>query len=234
MSFGSASVWPAVRIDGVAPDVTSSGALPLVTWLCSLTTSMSCRTSASITFSDDFVRSWLRSRRTVSWFASTSSLPPATKPTTSTRWNGDTSIFGWIGVSIGISYVSGPQASAKAAQQAATNASARLLVLALAGPVIDFLEQLVVLTDLSVVGIQLNRLFVGLSRVVELTLVLVGDCEVVEGRGVGRVELGRALPAINRFAPQAALRHVDAELDLRLRVASCVGERRRRSHGRCA
>ena len=64
---------------------------------------MSGMTSASMTLSDDFVRSWLRSRRTVSWFASTSSLPPATKPATRTRWNGETSIFGWIGVSIGIS-----------------------------------------------------------------------------------------------------------------------------------
>ena len=60
-------------------------------------------TSASITLSDDFVRSWLRSSRTVSWLASTSSLPPATKPATSTRWNGETSSLGWIGVSIGIS-----------------------------------------------------------------------------------------------------------------------------------
>jgi hypothetical protein len=94
MSLGSASVVLDVRIDGVAPDVTSSGALAGVPRLCSLTTSMSCRMSASMTLSDDFVRSWLRSSRTVSWFASTSSLPPATKPTTRTRWNGETSIFG--------------------------------------------------------------------------------------------------------------------------------------------
>ncbi len=102
MSLGSVSVWLDARTDGVVPEVTSSGELAGA-WLCSLATSISVRMSASITFSDDLVRSWLRSSRTVSWFASTSSLPPATKPTTSTRWNGDTSIFGWIGVSIGIS-----------------------------------------------------------------------------------------------------------------------------------
>ena len=56
-----------------------------------------------MTRSDDFDRSWLRSNRTVSWFASTSSVPPATKPAISTRWNDETSSFGWIGVSIGIS-----------------------------------------------------------------------------------------------------------------------------------
>ena len=71
--------------------------------LCSLAMSISGSMSASMTRSDDLVRSWLRSSRTVSWFASTSSLPPATKPATSTRWNGVTSSFGWIGVSIGIS-----------------------------------------------------------------------------------------------------------------------------------
>ena len=51
----------------------------------------------------DFVRSWLRSRRTVSRFASTSSVPPETNPATSTLWNAEMSIFGWMGVSIGIS-----------------------------------------------------------------------------------------------------------------------------------
>ncbi len=56
-----------------------------------------------MTRSDDFERSWLRSSRTVSWFVSTSSVPPATKPAISTRWNAETSSFGWIGVSIGIS-----------------------------------------------------------------------------------------------------------------------------------
>ena len=52
---------------------------------CSAATSVSGSTSASMTRRLDLVRSWLRSRRTVSRFASTSSLPPAMKPATSTR-----------------------------------------------------------------------------------------------------------------------------------------------------
>ena len=51
----------------------------------------------------DLVRNWLRSRRTVSRFASSSSDPPAMKPATRTRWNAVTSSFGWIGVSMGTS-----------------------------------------------------------------------------------------------------------------------------------
>ena len=39
-------------------------------------------TSASMTRSVDFCFSWLRSRRTVSRFVSTSSLPPAMNPAT--------------------------------------------------------------------------------------------------------------------------------------------------------
>ena len=62
-------------------------------------------TSASTTLRFDLVRSWLRSSRTVSRFPSTSSDPPATKPTTSTRSNGEVSIFGWIGVSTETSIV---------------------------------------------------------------------------------------------------------------------------------
>ena len=50
----------------------------------------------------------------------------------------------------------------------ATAPSARLRVLCSAGPVIDFLEQLVVLTNLRVVRLELQRLFVGLARLVEL------------------------------------------------------------------
>ena len=51
----------------------------------------------------DLFRSWLRRRRVVSRLPSTSSVPPEMKPATSTRWNPDTSSFGLIGVSIGIS-----------------------------------------------------------------------------------------------------------------------------------
>ena len=65
--------------------------------------SASGSTSASMMRSGDFDRSWLRRSRTVSRFASTSSVPPLMKPATSTRWKADTSILAWIGVSIGIS-----------------------------------------------------------------------------------------------------------------------------------
>ena len=61
-----------------------------------------------------------------------SSLPPATKPATSTRWNADTSSLALIGVSIGTSNSSPPQASRhRTAHAAAIAPSARrLLVLA--------------------------------------------------------------------------------------------------------
>ena len=59
---------------------------------------------------------------------------------------------------------------------------------------------------------------------------LVGDRQIVERGRVGRIDLDGLFPAVNRLAPQAALRDVDAELDLRLGVAARVGERRRRGH----
>ena len=99
-------------------------------------------------------------------------------------------------------------------------------------PVIDFLEQLVVLTDLRVVRIELERFLVRLARFVELTFVLVGDRQVVERGGVGRVDLDGFFPAVDGFAPEAALRDVDAELDLRLGVAARVRERRACGHDR--
>src|SRR5688572_10344202 len=148
---------------------------------------MSGMTSASMTLSDDFVRSWLRSNRTVSRFVSTSSVPPATKPATRTRWNGDTSIFGRIGVSMGISKYEGPHATAAAASMAAVLATARLFafrVFCLAGAVIDFLEQLEVLTNLNIIRLEVERFFVSLARFVQLSFVLVGNGEIVVRGGV--------------------------------------------------
>ena len=81
-------------------------------------------------------------------------------------------------------------------------------------------------------GIQFERLFVRLARLVELPFVLVRDGEIVEGRGVGRVELGRLFPAVDRLAPEPALRDADAEFDLGLGLAPRVGERRRRRQSR--
>src|SRR5579872_1287825 len=91
----------------------------------------------------------------------------------------------------------------------------RLLLWLAARPVIDFLEQLVVLTDLGIVRIELERSLVRLAGFVELPFVFVGDREIVERGRVGRVELRRFLPAVDRFAPETLLRDVDAELDLR-------------------
>src|SRR4249920_2411204 len=175
---------------------------------------MSVIASASITRSDDLERSWLRSRRTVSWLVSSSSLPPATKPATSTRWNADTSSFALIGVSMGTSNNSPPQATASTAHAAATAPRARRLLVLLRRAVIDFFEELVVLTNLGVAWLDLDRLLVGLARLVELALVFVGDRQIIERRRVGRVDFDGLLPAIDRLAPQPAQGDVHAEVDL--------------------
>src|SRR5437899_7445010 len=108
------------------------------------------------------------------------------------------------------------------------------LVFFLAGarPVIDFLEELEVLLNLRVVWFELDGFLVGLPRFVELAFVLVRDRQIVVGGGVGRVEFGRFFPAVDGFAPEPALGHVDPEFDLRLRVGARVGERRRRRQKR--
>src|SRR6185295_9447488 len=102
---------------------------------------------------------------------------------------------------------------------------------ALAGPVIDFLEQLAVLTDLCVVRIQFERLLVRFACLVELALVLVRNAEVVESRYVSRVQLRSFFPPIDGFPPEPTLGDVDAELDLRLGLASRIRENRRRRRG---
>src|SRR5262245_27168792 len=165
-------------------------------------------TSESMTFSSDFDRSWLRRRRTVSWFASTSSVPPATKPAISTRWNADTSSLAWIGVSIGISKYVVPQAEATAAAIAKGTTAARTLRFFFRGTrsIIDFLEELEVLPDLSVVRFEREGLFVRFASFVELTLVLIRHCKVVEGCCVGRVDLDGPFPTVDGLAPEPALR----------------------------
>ena len=80
----------------------AAGAPPFA-FALSAASSTSGRTSASMTRRPDLVLSWLRSSRTVSRLASTSSVPPLMKPATRTRRNADTSIFGERGVSIGTS-----------------------------------------------------------------------------------------------------------------------------------
>src|SRR4030095_1134890 len=101
------------------------------------------------------------------------------------------------------------------AASAPTESTAILrLVFARTRSIIDFLEELVVLSDLGIVRVEFERFLVSLARLFEHTLVHVRNREIVESRGVGRIDLDGLLPAINCFAPEAALRHVDAELHL--------------------
>src|SRR5262245_33434610 len=113
----------------------------------------------------------------------------------------------------------------KSAASAPTVARANLrLVFARTRAVIDFLEELVVLSHLRIVRVELECLLVRLARLFELALVLVRDRQIVVRRGVGRIDLDRLFPAVDGFPPEAALRDVDAELDLGLGVASRVGK----------
>src|SRR5262245_54116406 len=124
--------------------------------------------------------------------------------------------------------------AATTAETAASATGRALRSFFCARAVIDFLEQLVVLADLRVVRFELERFFVGVAGLVEHALVLVGDAEIVVRGGVCRVELDRFLPAVDRFAPEPALRHVDAEFHLRSRLAPRVGKcRRNRSDRKC-
>src|SRR5438132_10460788 len=105
-----------------------------------------------------------------------------------------------------IAAATGPMAAAK---------SQRLLdVFAGAGPVIDFLEQLEVLSDVGVLRIERERLLVGFPRFGELPFVLVSNGEIVErGRARG-IDLDGALPSIDGFAPEPLLGDVDAAVNL--------------------
>src|SRR2546428_360757 len=121
-------------------------------------------------------------------------------------------------------------ATAAAASMAATLTNARLLALRIfprARAVIDFLEELKVLTDLSVIGIEVERFFIRPAGLVELAFVFVGDGKVVVGGGVRGVDFDRLLPPVDGFAPETTLRDVDPERDLRLRVTARIGECRR-------
>jgi hypothetical protein len=94
----------------------------------------------------------------------------------------------------------------------------RLTIVATFRAVIDFFEQIVVLADEDVLRIERDRLFVCLSRVLESSFVLVRDTEIVPRGGIGGIEFYGFLPPIRRFLPQAVLRDLDPEVDLRLRV----------------
>src|SRR5204863_1025519 len=109
-----------------------------------------------------------------------------------TRWKAETSSFDGIGVSTGTSYISTPHATviAASAPMAAATSPDRdrlLLVFGLGRAVIDFLEQIVVLTNLRVVRLYRQGFLVRLACLVELALVLVSNAEVVVRRGVHRI-----------------------------------------------
>src|SRR5262245_24614859 len=75
--------------------------------------------------------------------------------------------------------------------------------------VIDFLEQIVVLSNLCVLRIELQRLLVRLPGLLELPFMLVGHSEVVVGLGVAGIDFDCTFPPINGLAPQPASRHFD-------------------------
>ena len=184
--------------------------------LC-LATSSSGSVSASMTRMMPLLRSWLRSSRTVSMLASTSSLAPAMKPAMKialkrrhVQLGLDRCFDRDLGIA-GTRRERGHKRQAKAADRLSEHA------------VIDFLEQVVVLPDERIVGLERERLLVRGSGLRQLTLVLVGHREVVERCGVGGIELGGAFPAVDRLMPEPALRHLDAEFDLFLGIASLVG-----------
>src|SRR5215203_3257028 len=98
----------------------------------------------------------------------------------------------------------------KAASAAARSPSQPLrFFLVGSGPVIDFLEQFVVLANLHVVGLDCDSFLVRLPRLVQLPLVLVSNSQVIEGGGVGRVDFSGALPPVNGLPPQPFLCDVD-------------------------
>src|SRR3982751_3076384 len=144
------------------------------------------------------------------------------KPATSTRRNAVTSIFGERGVSMGTS---------KKLVHALVNVSrTRLAIVAALRAVIDFFEQIVVLSDKDVLRVECDGFFVRLARVFEAPFVLVSNPQVVPGSGVSGIRFRRLLPAVHGFFPESVLRDLDAEVHLRLRARSCVGEHRLGSH----
>src|SRR5258705_7853911 len=95
-------------------------------------------------------------------------------------------------------------------------------------PVIDFLEELVVLFDQRVVRLDFERLFIRDARFFQVAFVFVRAREVVVRFRVLRVDLRGALPAVDGFTPEAALRDRDPEFDLFLGVRPRIGRYWRR------
>src|SRR5262245_59547510 len=133
-----------------------------------------------------------------------------------------------MGVSTGTSYNVAPQPSVVAQTRPMPASASLAFVLLLSHAVIDFLEQIVVLAALGVVRFEFECLVVRFPRFFKLAFVFVRDGEIVVGGRVARVELDGFFPAIDGFAPETALRDVDAEINLRARFIALVGECRRR------
>src|SRR5687768_101078 len=153
-------------------------------------------------------RSWFWRRRVVSEAMSMSVSPSSlTKPATSTRRNRVTSILLWSGVSTGTSTT-----VAQPVDRRPARSRLRVLRLVLAvSLVIGFPEQVVVLLDVEVPGLELQGLLEGLAGLRELSLLLERDSEIVEGLGVLRVEGHRTLEAEAGLAPEAPSSDLDPE-----------------------
>src|SRR5262245_48919167 len=143
--------------------------------------------SGSITWRRAVLRSWFCSSRAVSDERSTSaSTRSVAKPAMRTRRKDDTSSLLWSGVSTGTSTNEEQPPAASAARmpiESAFGPTRTLLglpALALAiSLVIGFPEKIVVLLDIDVVRLELERAVVGGAGLVELSLLLEGDREVV-------------------------------------------------------
>ena len=57
----------------------------------------------------------------------------------------------------------------------------------------------------------------------QIALLFVGDAQVVEGVRVSGIDLGGAVPPVDRFTPQPALGHGDAEFHLLTGVSPRIG-----------
>src|SRR6185295_7997820 len=152
--------------------------------------------SGSSTCSFEFDRSWFCKSRAVSEATSTSvSRRSVANPAMSTRLNPETSSLLWSGVSTGTSTKEAqPGISRARASGSALRCGRRRLLLGLAiAFVIGFPEQVVVLLDVDVGRLQLERLVVGGARTLEIALLLQGDGQVVLGLGAVGGQGRRAL-----------------------------------------
>ena len=80
----------------------------------------------------------------------------------------------------------------QAAQPATPTTSARLRSLKLSRPVMDFLEQVEILTHHHIVRFQLQRALIRFAGLLEQAFMFVRHRQVVEGRGVTGINLGGA------------------------------------------